>query len=388
MELSNPLTALPLDALRARQSVKWRQYEPDVLPMWVAEMDAPLAPPIAEALAAAVARGDVGYAHPGALAEAYAEFSARRFGYAPDPARARLMPDVMRGVVEVLRTVTEPGAGVVVNPPVYHPFFTFLAHADRRVVTVPLVGKDYQLDLAAMEVVFASGDVAAYLMCNPHNPTGTVFDRQTLAAVAGLAARYQVRVLVDEIHAPLTYPGVRAVPFLSLVDDSTVDGAEGAARAFVFVSASKAWNLPGLKAALVLAGPAAAGDLGRVPMEASFGAGLLGVIGGEAALRYGDSWLDALRDALDANRMLLGALLTAELPQIGYRVPDATYLAWLDCRPLGLGDDPAAVFLRRGRVALAAGPPFGDGGRGFARLNFATSPELIREGVRRLASSL
>jgi len=382
VEIPNPLTALTLDELRTRRSIKWHQYEPDVLPMWIAEMDTLLAPPIAAVLTEAVARGDTGYVHPGGYAEAFAEFSGRRLGYAPDPAHGRVLPDVMIAIIDVLDAITEPGAGIVVNPPVYHPFFTFLRLAHRTVVPVPLVGDDYALDLAGLDAAFASGNVSAYLLCNPHNPTGTVYDRATLLEVATLATRHGVRILVDEIHAPLVYPGVAYTPFLSL-------DHEAAARAFVFVSASKAWNLPGLKAAIAFAGPDAVEELARVPLEAEFGSGLFGVIASEAAVREGEPWLDALRTGLDANRTLLAELLAAELPQVGYRVPDATYLAWLDCRALDLGDDPAEVFLERGRVALASGPPFGaEQGRGFARLNFATSPELIREGVRRMAASL
>jgi cystathionine beta-lyase len=381
-----PFAALSLEDLRARRSMKWRRYGADVLPLWVAEMDVTLAPPVSEALLAAVRRGDTGYSHPGQLAEAYAAFSARRFGWAPDPAQALLMPDVMDAIVEVLRVVTDPGAGVAINPPVYHPFFSFIADAGRRVVEVDLLERgagEYALDLAGLERTFAAGEATAYLLCNPHNPTGTVFGREDLLAVGDLAQRYGVRVLVDEIHAPLTYPGVRAVPFLSLADRS-----EAAARAFVFVSASKAWNLAGLKAALALAGPEAVDDLRRVPEEASFGAGLLGVLAGEAALRDGEPWLDKVLDALDANRMLLAELVAKYLPAVGYRPPDATYLGWLDCRPLGLGEDPAARFLTRGAVALSSGPAFGAPGRGFARLNFATSPEVLGEAVRRMAAAL
>jgi cystathionine beta-lyase len=208
-----------------------------------------------------------------------------------------------------------------------------------------------------------------------------VFDRDTLRAVAVLAQRYGVRVLVDEIHASLTYPGVTAVPFLSLADE-----VETAARAFSFCSASKAFNLPGLKSALVFAGPAAAHDLAGLPWEVVVGAGLFGVIASEAALRYGDAWLDALVAALADNRALLGRLLTELLPDVGYRPPDATYLAWLDCRVLGLGDNPMQVFLDRGRVALNDGALFGAPGRGHVRLNFATRPDLLAEGVRRMAA--
>ena len=381
-ERMNPLTALTLDELRYRRSIKWCQYEPDVLPLWVAEMDTPLAEPIADALAALVGRGDTGYAHIAGLAEAYAGFAADRLGWVPDPARAMLMPDVMNGIVAVLRVLTAPGDGVAVTPPVYHPFFSFIANADRRVVEVPLLPEAPRLDLAGLERVFASREARVCLLCNPHNPTGDVFSRDVLLEVARLADRHGVRLLVDEIHAPLTYPGATAVPMLSLVDD-----VEAAARAFVFVSASKAWNLPGLKAALVFAGPAAAEDLGAVPHEVTFGAGLPGVVASEAALRHGVPWLDELVAGLDSNRRLLAELLAEYLPDVGYRLPDATYLAWLDCRALGLGDDPAVEFLERGRVAVYSGPMFGEDGRGFVRLNFATSPEILREGVRRMAAA-
>jgi len=377
----NPLTELSIEELRVRQSLKWRTYEPDVIPMWVAEMDTTLPSAVAEALRSAVGRSDTGYPWPGTLPEAYCEFSQRRFGWAPDEARSRLVPDVMQGIVYVLRTVTARGDGVVVNPPVYHPFFPFIRnHADRRVVTVPL-RPDAGLDLDALASVFAQPDVTAYLLCNPHNPTGHVYDRATLLAVAELAQRHGVRMLVDEIHAALTFPGVTAVPFLSLADE-----VEAAARAFVFTSASKAFNLPGLKAALVFAGPAAAEDLAELPWEVVVGAGHFGVIGSEAALRYGDSWLDALIGGLTENRALLGRLLGELLPDVGYRPPDATYLAWLDCRALGLGENPMQVFLDRGRVGLVNGAPFGESGRGHVRLNFATRPDLLAEGVQRMAS--
>jgi len=379
----NPLTVLSLDQLRARRSIKWRMYDADVLPMWVAEMDTPLAEPVAEALSALVARGDTGYAHMAGLAEAFAGFASSRLGWAPDPADALLVPDVMTGIVTVLGAVTRPGDGVAINPPVYHPFFSHLSNAGRRVVEVPLLASGSRLDLDELERVFATGEARAYLMCNPHNPTGDVFARDELLAVGSLAARYRVRLLVDEIHAPLTYTGVVATPVLTLAGES-----EAAARAFVFVSASKAWNLPGLKAALVFAGPEALDDLRAVPDDVSFGAGLAGVIAGEAALRDGVPWLDELRAGLDGNRRLLADLLDEHLPQVAYQPPAATYLAWLDCRALDLGDDPAETFLEHGRVAVYSGPMFGSPGKGFVRLNFATSPEILREGVRRMAAAV
>jgi cysteine-S-conjugate beta-lyase len=379
----NPLRALTLDRLRCRTSMKWRTYPDDVLPLWVAEMDVPLAEPIVRALTDALALGDTGYPAGTGYAEALAGFAGKRWGWdGLAVERTAIVPDVMLGVVEMLKLVTGPGDPVVVNPPVYPPFYQFVEHLDRRVLEAPL-GADLRLDLGILEDVFrratAAGGRAAYLLCSPHNPTGTVHTADELAAVAALADRHGVRVVADEIHAPLVASGVDFVPYLS------VPGGESGLS---LVSASKAWNLAGLKAALAIAGPAAAADLARLPEEVSHGPSHLGVIAHTAALRDGTSWLDALLAGLDDNRRLLADLLAEQLPAISYRPGDATYLAWLDCRALGLGDDPADVFLRRGRVALNSGIPFGTGGAGHVRLNLATSPELITQAVRRMAAAL
>ena len=383
--MENPLTVLSTAALRERRSIKWRRYAPDVLPLWIAEMDTPLAEPITSVLLAAVERGDVGYAHPGRLLEAFAGFAERRFGWAPDPARMVVVPDVMRGIAEVLALVTEPGAGVLLNTPVYPPFFSFVAQAGRRVVESPLARAEsgaYTMDLDRLDRDLARPDVAVHLVCNPHNPTGLVLRPDELATVADLAYRHHVRLLVDEIHGPLTYAGVVHTPIATVPSD-------GARAAIVFVSASKAWNLPGLKTALAIAGGDEAwAALSRLPIEVMFGTGLLGVLAGEAAFDEGEPWLDALRAGLDANRTLLGTLLAEHLPEVGYLPPDATYLAWLDLRRVGLGDDPAETLLEHGRVALTPGPTFGDLGRGHARLNFATSPQRLAEAVTRMAAAV
>ncbi|MGC0207839.1 MalY/PatB family protein [Streptomyces levis] len=376
----NPLQVLTLEQLRRRTSVKWRAHPEDVLPLWVAEMDVPLAEPIVRAVTGALELGDTGYPAGTAYAEALAGFAAERWnwdGIAVE--RTAIVPDVMLGVVEMLKLVTGYGDAVVVNPPVYPPFHDFVAHLDRRVVEAPL-GADGRLDLDVLEETFrravSHGGRAAFLLCSPHNPTGTVHTAGELSAVAALAERYGVRVVVDEIHAPLVLGGTGFVPYLS------VPGAE---RGLSLMSASKAWNLAGLKAALAIAGPGAAADLARMPGEVGHGPSHLGIIAHTAALRDGGTWLDALLTGLDANRRLLARLLAEHLPEIRYRPGDATFLAWLDCRGLGLGDDPADVFLRRGRVALTSGPPFGTGGAGHARLNLAASPEVLTEAVRRMA---
>ncbi|MGZ4438213.1 MAG: MalY/PatB family protein [Nocardioidaceae bacterium] len=373
-----PLRALSLPELSRRTSAKWRVHPADVLPLWVAEMDAPLAPAVVEAVTAAVAAGDTGYAMGTSYVAALRSFAADRWGWTFETEQASIVPDVMHGLMEMVGLVSGPGDAVVVNPPVYPPFYDFLATIDRRAVDAPL-GPDGRLDLATLEAAFRDARPAAYLLCSPHNPTGVVHTREELTLVAALARSYGVRVVVDEIHAPLVQPGHPHVPYL------TVDGA---GDAFAVLSASKAWNLAGLKAAVAVAGPRAVDDLARMPLVVTHGASHLGEIAHVAALTRGRDWLDALLVDLDENRRLLADLLTEHLPTVGYRMPEGTYLAWLDCRALGLGDDPAAVFLEKGRVALNAGPSFGVGGAGHARLNLATTPDLLTEAVRRMASVL
>lgn len=362
--------------------MKWRRFDPDVLPMWVAEMDVHLAEPVVRAVVDAIALGDTGYPEGQAYPEALAQFAADRWGWTLDPARAVTVPDVTAGISEVLKAVTRRGDAVVVNPPVYTPFYQLIENIERRVVAVPL-GPGHRLDLPALDAAFraatATGGTAAYLLCSPHNPTGTAHTREELSKVAELAGQHRVRVVVDEVHAPLMYPGQCHVPYLSL---------PGSEDAFAVLSASKAWNLVAFKAAVVVAGPHAVADLGRIPEEVREAASHLGVIAHSAALEHGRDWLDYLLTDLDGNRRLLGELLAEHVSAIAYHPPQATYLAWLDCRPLGLADDPARVFLDRGRVALSSGPEYGPGGEGYARLNFATSPQLLAEGVRRMAASV
>ena len=381
----SPLTLLSPQALRGRRSHKWRRYPDDVLPMFIAEMDTPLAPPIERTLADAIRRGDTGYAHPTGLAEAFAGFASRHYDWQPDPQLSIVVPDVLQGIGAVLALVSSPGSGVVINTPVYPPFFTVIPAAGRRVVESPLrreADGRYTFDLEALDRDLAADGVEVLLLCNPHNPSGLVLRPTELLAIAEIARGHGVRVLVDEIHAPLVYPGARHTAFATLPADAAQD-------CIVFVSASKAFNLPGLKASLVIAGGEPAWRVLReLPVEVTFGTGLLGVISSEVAFAECDDWLATLVVALQANRDRLARLLADSLPSVGYVPPQATFLAWLDLRSLGLGDDPAEPLLERGRLALTSGPAFGPGGSGHARLTFATSPELLAEAVRRVAATV
>lgn len=379
---------LDLTELRLRRSAKWHHHPADVLPAWVAEMDFPLAEPVREAVTTAVSRGDTGYGHAEGVAEAFAAFASRRYGWQPDPARTMPLADVMTGVLWSLRLLTRPGDPVVVDVPAYPPFFAGLGLLDRPLVPNPLVAEPggWRLDLDGLERAFVAG-ARAYLLCNPHNPTGHVATPQELTRVAELAARHRVTVVVDEVHAPLTLPGATHTPYASSAAECPADGGDGAPPVVTLASASKAWNVPGLKCAVAVAADAPTWErLREVPEIVQHGIGQLGVVASIAAFTDGEAWLQECCEHLARQRDRLAALLAAELPEVVCRPWEAGYLAWLDCRALGLGEDPAATFLTHGRVALVPGPDFGEVGRGWARLNTATSGDLMAEAVRRMAA--
>lgn len=365
----------PLPLLRTRTSEKWTVYPADVLPLFVAEMDYPLAPVVAQAMIERIAASDTGYvASPGPLAPAFAAYAARTWDWAVDPAAIATTTDVSVAIVESLRAVIGPGDRVVITPPVYPPFFDLIPEAGGHVVEVPLLDDGgWGLDLPGIEAAFAAG-ARALLLCHPHNPLGLVHSAQSLAGLAELAARFGATVIADEIHAPLVHPGVEFTPYLTVGDGIAV------------TSASKAWNLAGVKCAVAVPrGERAAAAVAGLPAEVGFRTSILGLHASVAAYRHGGDWLEGVIAAIVSNRDLLGELLRERLPAVHYREPSAGYLAWLDFRGLGWGDDPAARILDRARVALIPGPAFGAEGRGFARLNLACSPEVLTEAIDRIA---
>ncbi|WP_249998034.1 MalY/PatB family protein [Actinoplanes sp. M2I2] len=371
------LTVPPLSDLRLRRSVKWRTFPGDVLPLFVAEMDYALAPPVAAALTEAVARGDAGYSTPGPeLGRAFAGFAARRWGWEPDPGRVLPVTDVGVGVVELLRQLVRPGDPVVISPPVYPPFFDWVPEAGGRVVEVPLAAG--RLDLAGLEAAFATHP-AAYLLCNPHNPVGRVHTPDELAELVRLALLHEVPIISDEIHGALVLPGASFTPLLSVPRaDQT---------ALSVVSASKAFNVAGLKcAAVVAASTRMAQIVERLPREVTERTGHLGLLASVAAFEEGDSWLEALITTLAARREQLGGLLASRLPAVRWTPPEATYLAWLDASAWGRDAEPRDRFLDDALVALEPGTRFGAVGSGHVRLNFATSPEILDEAVSRMSA--
>jgi cystathionine beta-lyase len=375
---------LSIDELRKRRSAKWTMFPPDVLPAWVAEMDFPLDDVVRNALLDSIEHDDCGYANGAGVGAAFAAFVQERYNWTLDPRGVFVIPDVLVGVSEILRTLTQPGDRIVVNSPVYPPFYRVTGEVERQIEDVPLLRAEdgsWSLDLAGLERAFAGG-AKAYLLCSPHNPLGMIFDLTTLACIAELAKEHNVLVISDEIHAPLTMSGATFVPFLPIGDYIDCD-------AVALASASKAWNLPGLKCAVAVAGSERMRKkLALMRPELPWSAGNLGVVASIAAFTHGAPWLDALLVYLDGNRKLLTELIARELPGVRYIEPEASYLAWLDCAALDLGPDPVSVFLERGRVALTRGRDFGPGGADFVRVNMGTSAAILTEVVSRMRRAL
>ncbi len=369
---------VPESELRRRRSQKWVAYPEDVLPLFVAETDVLLAPAIRERLAAAVADGDTGYfAEIERLAGVCARYYSR-FGY--DVPEDSVVPvnDVGVGVRETLARTIPAGSGVVYTPPVYMPFGPWIRRVGMTPVAVPLVdhdGEDPRLDLAGIEQALADG-ARAVLLSHPHNPTGVLHGQAELAELADLAARHDAVVVSDEIWAPLAMPEVEFTSFLAASDTAREVG-------LAISSASKAFNLAGLKCAFVINGNPERFHVRRSALSGAVGH--FGALAAEAALTGSLDWLDELRSALASNLDLMGRLLAEHLPRARWRRPDAGFVAWIDLRGYpGLGDDPAAAFLDEGRVALSPGPAFGTEGEGFARVNFACSAELLTEAFVRM----
>jgi cystathionine beta-lyase len=372
-----------VERLRRRRTVKWTLYGPDVLAAWVAEMDFDVAPVVRAALFEAVDREDFGYvaADTSELTTACSEFLAGEHGWHVPPARIFLIADVLTGIAAALDTFVAPGRPVVIPTPAYPPFFEVVALTGRPVVAVPMTGEDGRdtLDLDAIDAALGAG-AGAVLLCNPHNPTGRVFTVEELGALASVVDRHGGRVVADEVHAALAHPGSRHVPY-AMVGDA-------AQHAITVTSASKAFNLAGLKCAqVVAANHADAARWRKLGVFEVAGPTPLGIAASVAAYRDGGDWLHALVAYLDGNRRLLVELLATEVPAITCRSPEASFLAWLDCSALGL-DDPARFFLDRARVAISDGPPFGPGCDQHVRLNFATSRALLEQIVAAMGDAI
>ena len=317
------------------------------------------------------------------MAAACAGWQRRRHGWAVPEERIVPVADVVAGLQAVIELYTPPGSPIVLPTPAYMPFLTLPRLLGRPLLEVPMVERDgrttYDLDGIA-RAFRAGGRLLVHV--NPHNPLGRVFTEEEQLALADVVERAGVRVFADEIHAPLVHPGAVHRPYAAL---SPVT----AAHAVTAVSASKAWNLAGLKAAqLLFSAEADAAVWAARGTLYAHGPSILGVLAATAAYTDGGPWLDDVLRYLDGNRRALADLLAEHLPAVGYRPPDGTYLAWLDCRRLGLPGPAGRFFLDHAGVALVDGPECGAPGAGHVRLNFATPRAVLTTIVERMAAAV
>jgi cystathionine beta-lyase len=378
--------ALDETALRRRRGEKWSQYPADVLPAWVADMDFPPAEPIAARLRGMVDAGDFGYplsATALGVPDAFAERMQRRYGWSIEPARVEMLVDVVQGIHCALEVFTERGDGVVTHVPVYPPFLAAIRSSGRQRVAAPLLPGPtrYEVDLDRLR---ASTDVRTrvLMLSHPQNPTGRAFDRDELIALAALACERDWIVLSDEIHADLVLDGAQHIPFATVLP-------EVGERTITFTSATKAFGIAGLRCAVAAFGSEALqARFATVDPHLRGGLGSFGLEATLAAWRDGDQWLDALRAYLSANRDHVMAHAAGHWPKLEIRRPEATYLAWLDCRALSLPQGPYRFFLDEAKVALADGHRFGPGGESHVRLNFGTPRAVLDDILARMTDAL
>lgn len=388
--MSDRSVAAPsLTELQTHHSEKWRAFPKEVLPFPVAEMDFPVAKPIREVLSEMITHSDLGYlGNIPEMGTAFAGFAKRRWNWTLDPLQVRIGTDVGVAIVELIRIFMKPGEKILVSSPVYQNFYTWINETRIEKVDVPFIQNDAEADgsgwtinWAGIEKAYKSG-IKVHLLCSPHNPIGKVYSRSDLLKIAELAKEHSVVVISDEIHAPLTYAEATFVPFLSLGNTAEEVGVS-------VTSASKGWNIAGLKCAIIISQNEKMNEkLKELPIALHYRSSLLGAFASVAAFESGEVWLDSVIKNLDDNRKLISNLIQSRVPAIGFREPHSTYLAWFDLSQLNLGEKPTEIILEKAKVALNAGSIYGDLFSNYARFNFATSPTLITEAIERIARAL
>ena len=382
------VSAPNLAELQSHRSEKWRGFAADVLPLPVAEMDFPVAQPIRDLLTEMISKSDLGYLGSiPELGQGFAQFAGRRWNWEVDPLQVRAATDVGVAVVEVLRVFTNPGDSILINSPVYQNFYNWINETKLNLVDVPFErtgdesANPWQINWDGIEKAYAAG-LKVHLLCSPHNPLGRIYTKEELLRIVALAKRYDVLVISDEIHAPLTFKGNTFVPMLSL-------GADAESVSVTVTAASKGWNIAGLKCAIIVSqNEVINARLATMPMAVHFRASLLGGFATAIAFAEGEIWLDSVIENLDHNRHMLKDLLNSQLPSVRYHIPDNSYLGWLDLEALNLGEDPSVTLLEKGRVAFNAGHIYGKQCSQYVRFNFATSPTIITEAVHRIARAI
>lgn len=373
--------AITAAELQAAGSRKWTAF-PGCIGAFVAEMDFGIAPPIRQALDKAMADGLTGYltgALLQALGDACAQWQQTHHAWAINPVDIKVMPDVLSSLEVVLRHFLPAGTPVVVPVPCYMPFIPILDWVGNPVIQLPMLrtADGWQMDEAGLDAAFAGG-AGMLLLCNPHNPIGKVYTREELARISAIVGRHGARVFSDEIHAPLVFAGQQHVPYAAISEAA-------AGQAITAVSASKMWNLAGLKCAqVVLTNDQDRALWRRIGHRINDATSTFGVIAHTAAWTHGEPWRQQVLAYLQDNRDVLAQRLAQQLPQIDHIPAQGTYLAWLDCRALDLTPTPQAFFRQHAKVALTDGGECGDGGQGHVRFNFALPRPLLEQALAQM----
>ncbi len=356
----------------------------DVLPLWVADMDFAVPEAVSGALQARAAHPVYGYSlMPEAVYPALMDWLQTRHHWPVQREWIVMAPGVVPSLHAAVQAFAGVGEGVIVQPPVYFPFFSAVTSHGRRLIENPLIEENghYRIDFEHLERCAA--DAKLLLLCSPHNPVGRVWNAEELGEVLRIARKYDLVVLSDEIHHDLIYPGQHHLPLATLAQDDD--------RIITAVAPSKTFNIPGLGlSALVVSNPALREKLQHAFAHLNFGgANPFSTTAFAAAYQHGGAWLDALMVYLAETRDEITATLAREVPAIRVVESQGTYLLWLDCRGLGLDDDALKhFFVRQARVGMSPGALFGQGGAGFMRLNLGAPGAVIREATRRIVTAV
>lgn len=381
---------LAKDALLSRRNAKWNQYEKDVIPAYVADMDIRVAAEVQAAIRASVDAVDYGYPMRNgkkaefAVAEAFSRRMSRLYGWQADPELAVPLSDLVQASFASVMAYSDPGDGIIVQVPNYPPFRAAVEDTGRRLVPLHMIddGSRHVFDLTELESRMTP-DVKVFILCNPHNPTGRVFDQAELEAILAFAEKHDLIVVSDEIHSDLVHENARHIPFALL-------GPRAEARTVTLNSATKSFNIPGLRTAVM---HFATKELmsrfrQRFPGRVMGSVNALGADATVAAWEQGDRWLSSVIRHLTAMRDRMNDRLRADIPAIRFHKPEATYLAWLDCSALNIEGSAFDFFHKHARVAFSPGESFEPGSNQFVRLNFATSSVLLDEIIDRMAEAL
>jgi cysteine-S-conjugate beta-lyase len=377
---------------RNSDCIKWRHYENDVLPLWVADMDFLSPEPVIRALRERVEHGVFGYPESvtgstgefSQLSQAILERLERMYGWQVEPEALVFVPGVVTGINLACHALAVPGGNVLVQPPVYPPFLHAASYTGMKrqdAALERLVDGSYAVRQETFEAAITP-ETRLFILCNPHNPVGRVFTKAELSQMAEICLKAGVTICSDEIHCDLTYRGQKHTPIASI-------DPEIAQHTITLMAPSKTFNLAGLQCSFAVIQNR---ELRKQYVHSTKGlmgwVNLMGLTAAMAAYTEGQEWLDQLLVYLEANRDYLYEAVAGHLPGISMVKPEGTYLAWLDCRNAGLPGNPYQFFLEHARVALNDGITFGQGGEGYVRLNFGCPRSILEEALERMGDAM